>query len=481
VAHWFRLIVAVGTCVGVLPCSTPAWAQNERTMRFSTGAADRTLDITVAYLDPDDVDARLTGEALWPVRLTLRNTSEATQTVRVEDLRLNVGGSLELSPVAPAAIAAAVLARHRPALARVLGGQSSAFQPTALRAVIERQQFRDGPIGPRQERSGVVLFPQPAASDAPSFNGVLSLEVRGYPAQLLSTKKVDVQTKGDREPTFLERFTAFWNTYIAGRRPPFSKSYALLIGVGDYRTLPKLSAPASDVQKMADFLRAQGFDEVITIRDAAVTRDVLRFPQKYFESKMRAPIGTTVTAEDRFLFYYSGHGMSVETAAGVKGYLPLVGERPGGTDQSVGMTDLVAWLKGLTAKHVLILLDACFSGLAVDGVEIKSAAVFESKVDAVVLDRLASKPGKYLLMAGNEKQEAVASSRWNGSLFTDAVIRGLRQAADTNPDRIVTTRELHVWLQDFVPREAQKVNHELTPLLKDLGPGVSQGEFVFLR
>jgi hypothetical protein len=146
------------------------------------------------------------------------------------------------------------------------------------------------------------------------------------------------------------------------------------------------------------------------------------------------------------------------------------------------MTDLVSWVKQLSAKHLLVILDSCFSGLAIDGVELKNVSVYQGKVDQDVLNRLASESARYLLMAGNERQEAVAGSRWSGSLFTDAVIKGLRKPADSNPDGIVTTRELHVWLQSYVPREAQTVRHELTPLLKDLGPdGVSQGEFVFLR
>jgi hypothetical protein len=119
--------------------------------------------------------------------------------------------------------------------------------------------------------------------------------------------------------------------------------------------------------------------------------------------------------------------------------------------------------------------------LAIDGVELKNVSIFEGKVNGEVLSWLTSGRARYLLMAGNEYQEAVGGARWNGSLFTDAVIKGLQEKADKNPDRIVTTRELHSWLEKFVPQEARKVQHELTPLLKDLDPTVSRGEFVFLR
>ena len=224
---------------------------------------------------------------------------------------------------------------------------------------------------------------------------------------------------------------------------------------------------------MANFLREQGFDEVLTIRDEKVTVDLLQFPQKYLTAKM--------LPEDRFLFYYSGHGMSVPDGSSAKGYLPLAKEKKGSTRHSVPMTTLVSWLKELSVKHLLVILDTCFSGLAIDGVELKNVSIFEGKVDGEMLGWMTSGRARYLLMAGNETQEAIGGARWNGSLFTDAVIKGLQEKADRNPDRLVTTRELHSWLERFVPQEARRVQHELTPLLKDLEPSVSRGEFVFLR
>ena len=441
-------------------------------MTFSLGA-QRALALQVEYLDPAEFDTRLEGARVWPVRVSVRNDSGQPQSFSAQDLRLSVGGGGGLTPVSPGEVADEVLARRSGPLSVFLRGQSSAFQPTALREQLRRSQLGDGTIAPRQTRQGVVLFRQPSNSPAAAgFNGVLRLDVAGYEPQLLTTGAIDVQTKG-QEQTFGQRFTALWNRYALGRKPPFNKSYALVIGVGRYRYLQSLGSPEKDVKKMGDFLRAQGFDEVVTIRDEAVTPDLLQFPQKYLTAKMQP--------EDRFLFYYSGHGMSMPEGEGAKGYLPLSNEQPGSTRHSVPMTTLVSWLKQLNAKHLLVILDTCFSGLAIDGVELKNVSIFEGKVDGATLDWLTSGRARYLLMAGNESQEAIGGSRWNGSLFTDAVLKGLQEKADRNPDRLVTTRELHSWLERFVPQEARKVQHELTPLLMDLEPSVSRGEFVFLR
>jgi hypothetical protein len=456
----------------VLFCAAPATAQEQREMTFALGA-QRALVLQVEYLDPATFDTRLEGAQVWPVRVSVRNDSEQPQSFSADDLRLSIGGGEGLTPVSPVEIADEILAQRTGPLSSFFRGQSSAFQPTAFREMLRRSQLGNGTLAPRQTRQGVVLFRQPPAPlPAAGLNGVLRLDVAGYAPQLLATRMIDVQTKG-QEKTFGERFTELWNRYALGRKPPFNKSYALVIGVGQYDHLDDLDSPAKDVEKMANFLRGQGFDEVLTIRDEKVTLDLLQFPQKYLTAKM--------LPEDRFLFYYSGHGMSVPDGTGAKGYLPLSKEKPGSTRHSVPMTTLVSWLKQLSAKHLLVILDTCFSGLAIDGVELKNVSIFEGKVDGDMLGWMTSGRARYLLMAGNETQEAIGGTRWNGSLFTDAVIKGLQEKADRNPDRLVTTRELHSWLERFVPQEARKVQHELTPLLKDLEPSVSRGEFVFLR
>jgi hypothetical protein len=87
-----------------------------------------------------------------------------------------------------------------------------------------------------------------------------------------------------------------------------------------------------------------------------------------------------------------------------------------------------------------------------------------------------------MLMAGTAGQQSFGGTRWNGSLFTQELLTGLRREADLYKDRIVTARELYVWLRPAVEREAQRANRELSPMFVDLGPGgASRGEFVFVQ
>jgi uncharacterized caspase-like protein len=231
-----------------------------------------------------------------------------------------------------------------------------------------------------------------------------------------------------------------------------------------------------DVRKVQTYLEAQGFDEVVTLLDEQVTPGTFRRPQLYLQSKLQP--------NDRFVFYYSGHGVSSGTGLTTRGYLPLADETDDGRHaRSIAMVDLVSWLKALPTQHLLVVLDSCFSGLAIDGTEIKSGTITAPNphVNVEALQRMSRGPARYLLMAGTSGQESLAGAQWNGSLFTQQLLLGLRRDADLYKDHIVTTRELYVWLQQSVHEEAKRVQREMTPMFLDLGPGASPGEFVFVQ
>jgi hypothetical protein len=458
---------------GVLLAGTPARGQDTRKMVFMLGAEQHELAVTVEYYDPADLDQRLKGSRVLPVKMTLKNITKKSVSFDYGDARLNLDRVGVLGPVDADVVQREIRRTGRvPGLLSFLAGQSSTFHRTALDDV----QLRDGSLRPGQEKEGFVFFMLPEMRADRTAN-VMWLETRQYRPQMLETKGVRVWTKQPERRSVAESLAEAWNVYVRGQKPPFNHSYALLIGIGKYRYWTPLSSPPLDVNKMKDYLLAQGFDEIVAVEDEDVTIDRLRSPQTYFKSK--------ILGDDRFLFYYSGHGNSVMEQGRIKGYLPLVNETRTSTANSIAMDDLVEWMAALSAKHLLVILDSCFSGLAVEGLELKGADLV---VDRDALTRLALGPARFLLMAGTAGQESIGDRRWNGSLFTEAIIKALGPwaQADRRGDRIITTRELYVWLKDIVSLEARKVQRELTPLLKDLGPvgrpdRVSEGEFVFVR
>jgi len=141
----------------------------------------------------------------------------------------------------------------------------------------------------------------------------------------------------------------------------FGKSYALVIGVGDYDHHTKLSAPAADAEQVRNFLRDEAqFDRIITLTNEKATRARI-------ESLMDRILPQLVQGNDRFLFYFSGHGMTRDLGALKRGYLILKTSQKGAWDEMIDMPRMRDWAQNFgNARHVLFLLDACFSGLAVN-------------------------------------------------------------------------------------------------------------------
>jgi hypothetical protein len=444
--------------------STAGYGQDVRKMEFVLrGTQQQQLQIEIKYHDPKDIDRRLQGSRVLPFSLSATNVSSAPARLDYGDIRLNLNGSRVLDPADPAVVADEIrkMNGRYVRLLNFLASQSSTFH----RSELEKRRLRDGLIRPGEKKEGFIFFLRPAGQAAEPFNGVMWLEPSGYLPQALETK--DVAVKVSANPSMQGRITEWWQEIMHGP-PPYKKSYALLIGIGKYRHWPPLSSPALDVKKMKKFLDAQGFDEVIVLEDENVTRETFRFPQKYFNAKIQP--------DDRFLFYYSGHGFSAVENGRPRGYLPLVNEEVNGHSNSIPMDEVVSWVKRMSAQHLLVIMDACFSGLAVPGPETHGA-------DRTLITQVAAPPAKYLLMAGNETQESIAHRKWNGSLFTEMIIRGVERARFQEPqfNTIVPSSLLYVWVRLNVSEQAREMKRELTPLLKDLADGVSRGQFVFFR
>src|SRR5215831_15780554 len=139
----------------------------------------------------------------------------------------------------------------------------------------------------------------------------------------------------------------------------FGRSYALIIGIGDYSIYQKLSAPAEDAERVRNFLRDEAkFDEIVTLTDEKATRSRI-------ESLMERTFPQRVQSSDRFLFYFSGHGITRTLRASKRGYLVLKSSQKNAWDEMIDMPRIREWIENLgNARHVLFVIDSCFSGLS---------------------------------------------------------------------------------------------------------------------
>lgn len=251
-----------------------------------------------------------------------------------------------------------------------------------------------------------------------------------------------------------------------------SKSYALIVGIGDYTEYwNTLKSPYHDALKMREFLiERANFDYVVTLTNGSATK-------KKITHFMEDDLPKRVKKGDRFLFYFSGHGTQRTLARRIRGYLPMAGSGKSNWSSMIGMDEIENWHENIEqAQHVLFLLDACFSGLA--GTEVKA-----DRQELEIKD-LARK-GHHLITAGTRNQKSFASLKaWGGSLFTSAFVRGAEGLADAQTsefprDHVVTLNEIWAYLRKSLKRaQVRYPNINQTPQWRDL-LGDSQGEFFF--
>jgi hypothetical protein len=468
--------VRVATVVIVIALAARAHAapQAEITTTATLGTPP-ALEVKATYSDPVKLFPVLNGTLVFPLWLEVRNVSTSPQMLELPSLQLQLGDTrgtpVVLTPL-DAREAQKQLANDvklNPVLKTILGQPGGPWTSTTYDRDLRGKQLK-----PRQSDRGYVFFLKP---DAFQFNGVMSLGTTSHPPEMLTTGTLTVTRSGGTGWVrwacgLLTSSLKSWCDSLTGA--PFGRSYALLFGVSSYdqdAKLPSLPGAASDVKRMNDYLTLQNFDQVAVFTDNEVTPSALRDVQSHFGGK--------IAPADRLLVYYAGHGL-LSTNGGADMVLSH-GTR-------VPITQFMSWIRSVNVKHLLVLLDACYSGAAIGGIRGGVPAdVDDATADKMM--RVASRGSRFVITAGTNEERAHENLQWwKGGLFTYAVLAAL-QPPSTKPS-LVTTYQMFSTVRDVMFEQERAHGVALqTPLIQDLGYSsegktpapASQGEFVFVR
>ncbi|MBL8951352.1 MAG: caspase family protein [Myxococcaceae bacterium] len=270
--------------------------------------------------------------------------------------------------------------------------------------------------------------------------------------------------------------------------PASFERYALLAGVCSYGGDRELKAPCGD---------ARALREVLIGRFGYRPENVMLFVDDGGEGAQRPDAPSLKLAVERFrqtfpkadgnssfLFYYSGHGGYEKGARKDFGLLQPAGyfEQPDvpmatrGWDMQELLDDL---RKGVPSRHVMLVLDACYSGWAVGA---KGDAMLSPEVRSLWAER-----AEVVLTAGTKGQRAweddAEAPRWAGhSAFTAYLLEGLEKG-DSNDDGVITDEELAGYLRVKVPQAVKAEKRaEQTPQFFRFDEALPKsGQFLFVR
>lgn len=242
----------------------------------------------------------------------------------------------------------------------------------------------------------------------------------------------------------------------------YRNSWAIVIGIDDYAKWPKLQYAARDAEAIRQMLTGKfGFaaEHVVTLKNAEATRTGILAA---FHDKL-AHGG--IQKNDRIFVFFAGHGATRKLSSGRDlGYIVPVDSDPNqvATD-AIPMTEIQNIAESLAAKHVLFVMDACYSGLGLTRGGSSSSFLRDN----------AKRTGRQMLTAGGADQ-LVADGGPNGhSVFTWTLLQALAGKADLNGDGLITATELAAYIAPAVSSVSNQ-----TPAFGSL-PGSEGGDFVF--
>jgi hypothetical protein len=208
------------------------------------------------------------------------------------------------------------------------------------------------------------------------------------------------------------------------------KIWAVVVGVGKYTAMPSLKFTDDDAFRFYSHLKspeggALPDNQIEILVDEAATRDnILRTMRQYF---------LKADENDVVLLYFSGHGLE-------GCFLPVDYD---GYNNKVRHEEIRKIFKESKAKHKICIADACHSGtldysgtLASKGpAPVSLARYYQAFED--------SDGGIALLMSSKAEELSLEDHGLRQGVFTYYVLRGMKGAADTNNDYIVTVKELY--------------------------------------
>ena len=241
----------------------------------------------------------------------------------------------------------------------------------------------------------------------------------------------------------------------------YADSWAVIVGINDYQhpRIPKLRYAVNDARAVERTLLAQGFrpDRIVTLVDGEATKHRI-------ESVLGDDLRRKVGPNDRVLVFFAGHGKTDALRSGEEeGYLiPVDGDPSGLFGSAISMTALRQISDRLPAKHILYIVDACYS----------EYAVFNRAIADDLLEEMVKKPAIQILTAGRQQDQA--QEREGHGVFTQVLVRGLAGDAFTGKDW-VALEELGVWMKQRVFAESNRKQ------LPQFGNISGEGQFVFMR
>ncbi|QEN49733.1 caspase family protein [Pseudomonas protegens] len=233
----------------------------------------------------------------------------------------------------------------------------------------------------------------------------------------------------------------------------YPQGHALLIGVADYKQISRLPAAIlNDVNDVAATLSSPdhcGYPpaNVVTLLDAKATRAAIL--------KGLDELASRAGPDDTACVFFSGHGGVVGSPGNEDSVLVAVDSDLADIENtSISSNELATALAQIKAKRLLVFIDACHAGGAAISKSLTDDKGHELKsgYSQNTFAKLAVGSGRALMASCRADEVSSVFVGARNSVFTTALLAGLRGAADKSASGFIKVFDLFNYVSEEVPK-----------------------------
>ncbi len=231
---------------------------------------------------------------------------------------------------------------------------------------------------------------------------------------------------------------------------------AIIIGIADYKNLPKADFANDDARVFYDYaLRALSIkpDNIKLLVDGdAGEVAIYKAFKTWLPSKVRS-------STDVYVFY-SGHGLPTSDGKGLY-LLPQQTDRDLISKTAIQMQEVISDIQSTKPNSVTLFLDACYSGQSRTGETlIASARPISIRSESRIF------PENFTVITASQNDQISSSNPdLKHGIFSYYLMRGMEGEADTDKDGKITLGEMQSYLVENVGRQAGMMNRKQEPQL----------------
>jgi uncharacterized caspase-like protein len=238
---------------------------------------------------------------------------------------------------------------------------------------------------------------------------------------------------------------------------PNRDAVAIIIGIQNYKRVPKAEFANNDAQAFYDYaIRALGVKPEnirLLVDEQADEVEILSAFQNWLPVKIRKQ------RTDVYVFY-SGHGLPSDDGNSLF-ILPYGADKQFLAKTAINQQEIISALQMSQPKSVTMFMDACYSG------QIRTGETLIASARPVTIKQTASVfPAEFTVITASQSDQLASSSAdLKHGIFSYYLMKGMEGDADENKDNKITAGELQSYLQDMVGRKAMAVNRRQVPQL----------------